>query len=136
MIKNRMLRLAIGTILGGFAGLSLTSSILPTALSALGIGDPFFNRFALSGYAAHVTLVWALCGWVIVRLDRPRLAMSLLGLAGVLSGVLLIVVSFGAKTSLLLTGGISGGLYGLVAGLLLGTVLRSPNHSEATPDGH
>ncbi|MEJ2690486.1 MAG: hypothetical protein P8130_11155 [Deltaproteobacteria bacterium] len=136
MIKNRMFRFAIGTILGGFAGLSLTSSILPTALSALGHGDPFFNRYALSGYAAHTTLVWALCGWVIVRLNRPKLAMTLLGLVGVLSGVLLIVISFGAKTPLLLAGGISGGLYGLVGGLLLGTFLRSPNHSEATSDGN
>jgi MFS family permease len=134
MIKNRMIRLGIGTILGGFAGLSLTSTILPTVLSTLGIGDPFFNRFALSGYAAHVTLAWAFGGWVSVRLDRPKLAMTVLGLVGVISGIALVVLSFGSSTSLLLAGGIAGGLYGLVGGLLIGTVFRTPEDQQTSSE--
>jgi hypothetical protein len=134
MIKNRMIRLGLGTILGGFAGLSLTSSILPTVLSTIGVGDPFFNRFALSGYAAHVTLVWALGGWISVRLDSPKLAMTVLGLVGVISGVALVMLSIGSSTSLLLAGGIAGGLYGMVGGLLIGTVFRTPESHSSGPE--
>jgi hypothetical protein len=130
MIKHRWIRLTLGTVLGGFAGLSLTSSILPMVLSFMGLGEDLFFRWQLSGYAAHAALLFAVGGWAAVRTDIPMAAAAVLGVVGAIGGVVLSFWSFGSEIDFLLACGIGGGFYGFLGGLLLGTVLRSPGPQE------
>jgi hypothetical protein len=136
MIKSKGIRLLLGTILGGFAGLSMTSSVLPTVLAMMGIGDSIFNRWILADYAAHSTLVWAVGGWAVVKMDNPKFGSLILGLVGAVSGALLMYVGFGQdqqQVELMLAGGVTGAGYGAIGGLLLGTVLRGPGEPADPP---
>ena len=136
MIKRKWLRLTLGTILGGLAGLSLTSSILPAAVAATGVADSFFIRYALSDYAAHTTLVWAVGGWAVAKTGYPKFGAIILGLVGTISGVLLTIAALKATAALLLIGGLTGGFYGLIGGLLLGNVLQAgPPQGETERKG-
>ena len=130
MIRKNPLRLFLGILLGGFAGLSLTSSVLPSALSAVGMIDQLFARWALSDYAAHAVLVWAVGGWAVARAGFPRAGALILGLLGVLSGFFLSLAAFGTASAFLLTAAAAGGFYGVVGGVLLGTVLRRSEPEE------
>ena len=132
MIKHRWIRLTLGTVLGGFAGLSLTSSILPMVLSFMGMGDSLFFRWQLGGYAAHSALLFAVGGWAAVRTDIPMAGAAVLGVVGALGGALVSIWSLGWETDLLLSCGIGGGFYGFLGGLILTTVFRSPSAQEIT----
>jgi len=120
---KKFFRLVGGVVLGGFAGLSLTSSILPGALS-FGAGvDSIFARWQLSEYAAHTALVWAMGGWAVVKTGIPLGGALILGLLGLASGVLLALGTMGNDPKLLLVCAIAGGFYGCVGGLLISKVL-------------
>ncbi len=135
MIKQKWIRLTLGAILGGFAGLSLTSSVLPTIVSTLGGGDSFFIRWALSDYAAHTTLLWAVGGWSVAKVGIPRAGAVILGVVGLCSGLLLGGVALGTQATLLLTTGLGGGAYGVLGGLLLGGMLRSDSEPTLPAEG-
>ncbi len=124
MIKNKWIRLTAGTILGGFAGVSLNSSILPVVLTSVGFGDGFFIRWALGDYAAYSGLVWAVGGWSVAKAGFPKAGAIILGLLGIITGALLVAVTFHAQISIIVAGGVTGGVYGAIGGLLLGTILH------------
>lgn len=135
MIGKKWLRLTLGTILGGISGFGLTTSILPAALSITTGIESFFVRFAFSGYAAHVTLAWAVCGWVIVKMGSPKMGAIFMGVVGVASDVaLLTLAGVGAETKILLAGGFAAGIYGVIGGLLIGTILRRSESPSTTMD--
>jgi len=126
MFRRKWLRYTIGVILGGAAGLSLTSTILPMALSAAGMGESFPIRWALADYAAHTVIAWAVGAWLVARTGTPRTGAVILGAAGLASGALLCGLAFGTEPSWLLFTAVAGGAYGTVGGLLLGHVLQTP----------
>lgn len=123
--SKKILRLAGGVILGGFAGLSLTSSVLPGALSVAAQLDSFFVRWKLSDFAAHTSLVWAIGGWAVVKTGIPRAGALILGLLGLVSGALLAMGSFGNDLKLIALSALAAGFYGAIGGMLLGRVLCS-----------
>lgn len=126
MVKSKWLRYTIGVILGGCAGLSLTTTILPTALAAGGLGEGFIIRWELADYAAHTVIAWAIGAWVIVRIGIPWTGALILGALGLVSGALLCGLAIGSDLSWLLFTAVAGGAYGSIGGLLLGHVLQSP----------
>lgn len=134
MIKKRWFRLTLGVVLGGFAGLSLTTSILPMVVSTvLGI-ESFFVRWSLGGYAAHSTLVWAFAGWVAARTGLPRISPILFGLLGLASGFLLAYAGLGTEIKTLAICAVGAASYGVIGGLLLGSVLASPSEEISDSD--
>jgi hypothetical protein len=126
MVRNKWLRYTIGVILGGGAGLSLTTTILPTALAAGGLGESFMIRWELADYAAHNAIAWAIGGWIIVRVGIPWMGALILGTFGLISGALLCALAIGTDLSWLLFTAVAGGAYGSIGGLLLGHVLQPP----------
>jgi hypothetical protein len=126
MVRNKWLRYTIGIILGGCAGLSLTTTILPTALAAGGLGESFIIRWELADYAAHTVIAWASGAWVIVRVGIPWTGALILGTLGLASGALLCSLAIGTDLSWLLFTAVAGGAYGSIGSLLLGHVLQSP----------
>jgi len=126
MVRSQWLRYTIGVILGGCAGLSLTTTILPAALAAGGLGESFIIRWELADYAAHNVIAWAIGGWVIVRVGLPWTGALILGSLGLISGALLCALAIGTDPSWLLFTAVAGGAYGSIGGLLLGYVLQPP----------
>jgi hypothetical protein len=126
---------AIGaTILGGFAGLSLTTTIIPTALLAVLGMDNFLARWGLGGFAVYSMMAWAVGGWAARKTGNKVLGAIILGLVGLLSGLIFTGVGIGTEMNLLLTGGGAGLLYGAIGGLILTDALRNPYVDENDPD--
>jgi hypothetical protein len=134
MIRHKWLRYTLGVLLGGFAGLSLTSTVLPTAMSIAGMGESFMIRWDIAGYAAHSVLAWAAGGWATVRVGKPWAGSLIFGLVGVISGALICAAAFGAEGTWLLFSGVAAGAYGTIGGLLLGIVLQPPAAPTETED--
>jgi hypothetical protein len=120
------LRPTAAVILGGFAGLSLTSNIIPSALSFAGIMDSFSARWDLGGYAVYSATVWAVGGWAAQKTGDKKLGAIILGSVGLASGLLFTGAGIGTETSTLLTGGGAALLYGAVGGMIIGDALRNP----------
>ncbi|MBW6463612.1 MAG: hypothetical protein K0B84_05440 [Firmicutes bacterium] len=126
---------AIGaTILGGFAGLSLTTTVIPSALLAVLGMDNFLSRWGLGGFAIYSMMAWAVGGWAAQRTGNKMFGAIILGLVGLLTGLLFTGVGIGMEMDLLLTGGGAGLLYGAIGGLILTDALRNPYVDENDPE--
>lgn len=126
MISKRWLRNTLGAILGGAAGLSLTATILPLALSVAGLKEDFMIRWDLGGYAAHCVLAFAFGGWFIARVGRIWTGPLILGGVGIVCGGALGLVVYAGEISWTLFMAVAAGAYGTIGGLLLGHVLQKP----------
>jgi len=127
MFSKRWLRLILGAILGGAAGLSLTATILPMALSIAGLKEDFMIRWDLGGYAAHSVLAFGFGGWLIARIGNSRFAPLLLGGIGIICGGALGLVVYPGELEWTAFMAVAGGAYGAIGGLLLGLVLQKPD---------
>lgn len=131
------LRSVGATILGGFAGLSLTATIIPSAMSLAGVMDSFSARWAMGGYAVYSTLAWAVGGWAVQKTGDKRLGSIVLGTVGLSSGLLFSGAGIGTEPLVLMTGGGAALLYGAIGGMIIGDALRNPpSRDSAAPQGH
>ncbi len=110
-------------ILGGFAGLSLTTTILPSVLSMLGITDEFSARLDLAGFAVYSFLTWAIGGWAAQRRASPQVGAVILGLLGSVSAALFAGLAYGAEQELILLCAAAGLAYGSIGGMLIAIAL-------------
>lgn len=133
MISKRWLRYTLGVILGGCAGLSLTATILPLALSVAGMKEDFMIRWDLGGYAAHCVLAFALGGWLIARVGRSLIGPLILGGVGILCGAALGLVVYEGVLEWTMFMAVAAGAYGTIGGLLLGHVLQKPEDATTAP---
>lgn len=118
---------AIGaTLLASFAGLSLTTNIIPSALSMMGLMDSFSARWDLGGFAVYSMLTWAVGGWAVQKTGDKKLGAIVLGTVGLTTGLLFTAVGIGTNPNILLAGGIAALLYGAIGGMIIGDALRSP----------
>lgn len=126
---------AIGaTFLGSFAGLSLTTTIIPTALTTMVGLDTFSARWGLGGFAVYSMMAWAVGGWAAQRTGNKWLGAIILGVVGLATGLLFTAVGIGSAMTLLLTGGGAGLLYGSIGGMILADALSSLPVNENNPD--
>jgi hypothetical protein len=129
-IKRIRLRPAGAVILGGFAGLSLNSTILPTVLSTFGVIDEFSARWELGGFAVYTVMVWAVGGWAARKMTNPMAGGVILGSVGLISGSLLTEAAIGGGLKLLSIGGLTGLLYGAIGGMMISSALCDGNDSD------
>jgi hypothetical protein len=132
-VMSIRLRAVGATVLGSCAGLSLTSTIIPTAMETLVGIDTYAARWELGGFAVYSMLAWAVGGWAVQRSGDKRLGAIILGFVGLVTGLLFTGVGIGTATNLLLTGGGAALLYGAIGGLIIGDALRSPVVDESDP---
>lgn len=119
-------------LLGGFAGLSLTTSILPTAISLLGISDEFSVRLDLAGFAVYSFLVWAVGGWVTQRKASLQGGAVILGLVGLASAAIFAGLAYGIEKELILISAAAGLAYGSIGGMLIAFALgENPKATSA-----
>lgn len=133
-IMGIQLRAVGAVVLGGFAGLSLTTTILPTAISVLGVTDDFSARIDLAGLAVYSFMLWAVGGWAAQRTASARAGAVILGLVGSLSAAVFTGLTYGAERdlSLLLLQCTAAGLaYGSFGGMLIAMALGE-THSRTS----
>lgn len=125
---------AIGaTVLSSFAGLSLTTTIIPSALEMMAGMDSFSARWGLGGFAVYSMLTWAVGGWAVQRTGDKKLGAIILGFVGLVTGLLFTGVGIGTEMKVLTTGGGAALLYGAIGGMIIGDALRSPPVDENDP---
>jgi len=125
---------AIGaTLLGSMAGLSLTTTIIPTALTSLVGMETYTVRWGLGGFAVYSMMAWAVGGWAVQRTGNKWFGAIVLGLVGLVTGLVFTGVGIGTELNLLLAGGGAGLLYGAVGGMIVGDALRSPDVDDSDP---
>ena len=120
-------------ILGGFAGLSLTTTILPAAISILGVIDEFSARLDLAGFAVYSFMLWAIGGWVAQRRASAHAGAVILGLVGAVSAAIFAAMAYGAEKELLmilLLCAAAGLAYGTFGGMLIAMALGENNRSK------
>jgi hypothetical protein len=120
------LRPAGATILGGFAGLSLTANILPTAISMTTGTEQFILRWNLGGFAVYSVMIWAVGGWAAQRIGLKRFGALILGFVGLASGLTFTALGVNTEMMTLLTGGGVAMLYGAIGGMIIADALRNP----------
>jgi hypothetical protein len=114
------------TILASFAGLSLTSNVIPSAISTMGLMDSFSARWALGGFAVYSMMAWAVGGWAVQKTGDKKLGAIVLGSVGLTTGLLFTGVGISTDMNILLTGGGAALLYGAIGGMIIGDALRNP----------
>ena len=132
-IMNIKLRAIGATLLSSFAGLSLTTTIIPTALTTMVGLDTFSARWGLGGFAVYSMMTWAVGGWAAQRTGNKWLGAIILGAVGLATGLLFTAVGIGSELNLLMTGGGAGLLYGSIGGMILADALSSLPVSENDP---
>ena len=132
-IMSIKLRAIGATIISSFAGLSLTTTIIPTAMETLVGIDTYAARWELGGFAVYSMMAWAVGGWAVQRSGDKKLGAIILGFVGLATGLLFTGVGIGTQTNLLLTGGGAALLYGAIGGLIIGDAMRSPVVDESDP---
>lgn len=118
-------------ILGGFAGLSLTTTILPTVISILGVSDDFSARLDLAGFAVYSFLVWAVGGWAAQRTASAQAGAVILGLVGLVSAAIFAGLAYGAEKELILLCAAAGLAYGSIGGMLIAIALGENNNATS-----
>jgi hypothetical protein len=131
-IMGIRLRPTGAVVLGGFAGLSLTTSVLPTIISTLGVTDSFSARIDLAGFAVYSIMLWAVGGWAAQRTASAQAGAVVLGLVGLASGATFAGLAYGAEKELLLLCAAAGLAYGTVGGMLIAIALGEK--TRATSD--
>lgn len=125
---------AIGaTLLASFAGLSLTTNIIPSAISMLGLMDSFSARWELGGFAVYSMMAWGMGGWAVQKTGDKKPGAVVLGTVGLATGLLFTAVGIGTDMNFLLAGGGAALLYGAIGGMIIGDALRDPPHDPNDP---
>ncbi|MHB8121391.1 MAG: hypothetical protein ACYDG4_04475 [Desulfuromonadaceae bacterium] len=129
-VMSIKLRSVGATILGGFAGLSLTANVIPSAMRLMGTMDTFSARWGLGGYAVYSIMAWAVGGWAVQRTGDKKLGAIILGTVGLVTGLAFTVAGLGTELNVVLTGGGASLLYGAIGGMIIGDALRNPPPAE------
>ncbi len=122
-IMGIRLRPVVAVFLGGFAGLSLTSTILPTVISVVGFTDDFSARLDLASFAVYAFMVWALGGWMCQHRASAQAGALILGMIGLVSATVFAALAYGAAQEILLICAAAGLAYGTFGGLLIAVAL-------------
>lgn len=126
---------SIGAIvLSSFAGLSLTSNVIPSAIEFSGMLDSFQVRWGMGGFAVYSMMAWGVGGWAVQKTGDKKLGAMVLGFVGLATGLLFTGVGLGTEPNLLLTGGGAALLYGAIGGMIIGDALRDPPADPENPD--
>lgn len=126
---------SVGAVfLGSCAGLSLTTTILPSVIEIMGAIDSFSARLDLAGFAVYAVMIWGVGGWAAKRTASILGGGIVLGLVGLISAALFTGLAYGAGTQLLLLCAFVGMLYGAIGGMLIAAALVEPKTEGSTPD--
>ena len=123
VFKRKNIRGFVGGLLGLAAGMSLTTTIIPTAVTTIVGGESFFIRYALADYFAHTALVWCAAAWATARIGSTPLGAVIMGLTGAVTGLLLAIAQLGTAPNILLSASIGAMIYGVIGGLIISGIM-------------
>lgn len=128
------LRSVAAVFLGGCAGLSLTTTILPAAIEFMRVSDSFSARLDLAGFAVYAIMLWGVGGWAAKRTGSILGGAVVLGLVGLTSAALFTGMAYGAGTVSFLFCTFVGTVYGAIGGMLIAAALVEPATKGSVPD--
>lgn len=131
MIRNPRIRFLLAFGLAGLAGMSFCVSLLPLTLYQAGIGDEMVLTRIFSGWLLPVMAVWSVGGWGLTRVPRQVAGALVLGLAGVLTGLVLGGGALHPSPKILGVSALTGLVYGFLGGLIIHRVAAAPRPEEA-----
>jgi len=118
---------SIGAImLSSFAGLSLTTNIIPSAIEFSGMLDSFQVRWGMGGFAVYSMMAWGVGGWAVQKTGSKIMGAVILGFVGLVTGLAFTGIGLGTEIKLLMVGGGAALLYGAIGGMIIGDALRDP----------
>lgn len=123
VFKRKNIRGFVGGLLGMAAGMSLTTTIIPTVVSSFVGVEHFFIRFALADYFAHTALIWAFGGFFAARPGRKLPGTLILGTLGLVSGLALALLTLDSSSKVLFSATFGSLVYGVVGGLIISGIL-------------
>lgn len=121
-------------IICSFAGLSLTTTVIPSAFEMSGIMDSFSARWDLGGFASYSMVIWAVGGWKLQKRGSKLLGAIILGSVGLCSGLIFTGAGIGMNLTFLAVGGGIALVYGAVGGMIVADAFRSPPPAEDDPE--
>ena len=120
-------RSVAAVFLGASAGLSLTSTVLPTVIELAGASDSFSARLELSGLAVYAIMLWGVGGWAARKAGGVLGGAIVLGLVGLISAAVFSAMALGTGAQLLLLCAAAGMAYGTFGGMLIAAAPGEPN---------
>jgi len=125
---------SIGAImLSSFAGLSLTATIIPSAMELSGTMGNFAARWELGGFAVYSMMAWGVGGWAVQKTGDKKMGAIILGFVGLATGLFFTGSGLGTELNLLMVGGGAALLYGAIGGMIIGDALRDPPSDPNDP---
>lgn len=126
---------SVGAVfLGGCAGLSLLTTILPSLIEIARVTDSFSARLELAGFAVYAIMIWGVGGWAAKRTAHILGGGIVMGLAGLGSAALFTGIVYGANTQLVLLCAAGGMAYGAIGGMLIAAALAEPGVQDPKSD--
>lgn len=119
-MHRSLLRVMAGLMIGGLAGLSLATAIIPLVIGK------FFNLYsidlmlAVRGYGLSVAVLLAICGGLVGWFGGALTGALLLGGGGAIAGFILGAFAIGGDATLILLSTLTGLIYGGLGGLIVG----------------
>ncbi len=104
-IMTARLRTIGATLLGALAGLSLTATIIPSAMEFTGAMDSFSARWQLGGFAAYSMIIWGLGARSAQKSGDKKMGAIILGSVGLACGLIFTGVGISTEMNVLMTGG-------------------------------
>lgn len=119
------LKLLIGFFFAGLAGLSFTTAILPMAMSNIFGMYSIDLLLAVRSYGIPLAVMWAICGVLIGMQTTTAKGITILGLCGLLSGLILGIFALAGTLPVISVAGGTGLIYGGLGGAILGKALST-----------
>jgi hypothetical protein len=119
MHKNP-LRVIVGFFIGGFAGLSLATAVVPLVLGSVFDFYSVDMMLAVSSYGVPIAILMAIGGGILGWYGGAKEGVAIFGGCGAIAGFVLGWFAFGGDAATTLVSTLTGFVYGGVGGILIG----------------
>lgn len=126
MMQRSILRVFFGVCIGAFAGISLTTGILPFVIAKFFEITSFEVMIEVRNFTLAVSLLWAIGGGIVGWYGGAQLGGIIIGLCGIISGFILGAFALDGNLLQITIGILSGLIYGVFGGLIVGQVFPKP----------
>ncbi len=131
MMQRSMLRVLFGFAIGGFAGISMATGILPFVIGQLTELTSFEVLIFVRTFTLSVALLWAIGGGMIGWYGGLQMGTIILGVCGILGGLILGAFAMSGDAFVIAVSILTGLIYGGLGGALFGRIFPESLPEEA-----
>lgn len=122
-MSRSILRILIGVIMGGFAGLSFATAVVPIVVGQMFDVYSVDLLLGVQDLALPLAVGWIVLAAIIAWQGGAWFGALVLGLGGALSGFILGQFGLGGDSSLVMVAALAGLIYGGIGGMIIGRAL-------------